>query len=104
MSQDAPTPPLTLSDPVDEETRKFLGTLENDRAALSMQLGDLKVEEVRITRGLVQIDNERQRVFNEILQSRGLQPGRDQVAIDVKTGALSLLSNGPTPQESGRQA
>jgi hypothetical protein len=107
MSEETPLPipkPLTIDDPVSEATRARLGALQNERANLSVHLGEIMLEEVKIVRTLSDIDNEQQRIFNELLRERGLVPGQDFVQIDAKTGVLSRVNHSLTRSFSYRRA
>lgn len=84
-------PPLTIDDPVDERTRHRLGVLNSDRTHLCLQLGELKVDEVRIVRRLTEIDSETQRIFSTLMQDRGLIPGKHEIGVDGQTGKVSLI-------------
>lgn len=87
MTTTAPT--LTINDPVPAETLQHLKQLQGARAELADQLADLEQGKVRILRNLNMIDNEKQRLFDNVLLSRGLPPGT-QVSIDANTGKITL--------------
>lgn len=82
-------PLLTLNDPVDASTVKRIGELLARRHQLGDMLLDYEQEKVKILVESRRIDDERERLFNQILTSRGLAASVP-VEIDPETGRISL--------------
>jgi len=83
-------PQLTLNDPVEMATLKRIGEIQNRRLALGDMLLDLEQEKVKILVEGRRLDDERARIFANILGSRGLHP-TVPVEIDPETGKISLI-------------
>lgn len=93
-------PTLTLNDPVDAATLKRIGEIQTRRYQLGDMLLDLEQEKVRILVEGRKLDDERQRLFANVLTSRGLAPSVP-VEVDPESGKISLLKvNGAAPTEA----
>lgn len=81
---------LNISDPVEPETLAKFGELQAARLQAAERLLDLEQERIRTLRAASNIDNERQRLFEALLISRGLAPNAP-VEIDAKTGRITQV-------------
>lgn len=86
MSNTAPT----IKDPVKAETLAKFGELDNARYELGFRLLEIEQERVRLLAAAHQVDQQRQRLFEEVLLERGLEPGTP-VSINDKTGEIKIL-------------
>jgi hypothetical protein len=97
-------PQLTLNDPVDQATLTRIGEIQNRRLQLGDMLLDLEQEKVKILVEGRRLDDERARLFANILGSRGLHP-TVPVEIDPATGKISLMKvNGVQAQAPSSDA
>ena len=87
--------PLTPNDPVSPEALKKFEELDGARYELGLRLLELEQERVRILAAAHQVDQQRQRLFEQVLVERGLQPGTP-VSINEKTGEIKVLET-PKP-------
>jgi len=85
-----PNASLTLSDPVQPDVLAKFSDLDSARYELGFRLLELEQERVRVLAAAHQVDQQRQRLFEQVLIERGLQPGTP-VSINDKTGELKLL-------------
>ncbi len=83
--------PLTINDPVDEETLKTFQDLLNAQGIIAERLLEIEKNKVRLLRAAMDNDAQRQQTFNRVLEERGLPPG-SPVEIDAKTGAITIPS------------
>ncbi len=81
---------LTANDPVDAATLKRIGEIQGRRFQLGEMLLDLEQEKVKILVEGRRLDEERTRIFNQVLTSRGLAP-TVPVEVDPETGKITLL-------------
>lgn len=88
---------LTINDPVDPQSLKRMGDIQNRRLQLGEMMLDLEQEKVKILVETRQLENERSKLFAHILTSRGIGPSTP-VEVDPNTGKISLLGpNAPAP-------
>ena len=80
-------PKLTIADPVDAETLKKFQQLQSSRLQVAEHLLNIEQDKIRLMRAASNIEAERQRLFEEVLMSRGLPPNYP-VEIDGKTGVM----------------
>jgi hypothetical protein len=80
-------PKLTIADPVDADTLKKFQQLQASRLQVAEHLLNLEQEKIRLMRAASNIEAERQRLFEEVLMSRGLPPNYS-VEIDGKSGVI----------------
>ena len=85
-----PKSALTLSDPVQADVLAKFSELDGARYELGLRLLELEQERVRVLAAAHQVDQQRQRLFEQVLIERGLQPGTP-VSINDKTGEIKLL-------------
>lgn len=90
-------PQLSINDPVDAATLKRIGEIQGRRFQLGDMMLDLEQEKVKILVEARRLDDERTRIFNQLLTSRGLAPTAP-VEIDPSNGKITLL------QTNGKQA
>jgi hypothetical protein len=83
-------PNLTLNDPVDASTVQRIGELLTRRHQLGDMMLDVEQEKVRILVESRRVDDERTKLFANILTSRGLSPDTS-IEIDPNNGKLSLM-------------
>lgn len=83
-------PLLTLNDPVDGPTVKRIGELQTRSVQLSQMLLDYEREKVKILVEDRRVEDERARLFSQILTARGLSPNV-AVDIDAESGRIQLL-------------
>lgn len=105
MSTDQPQQPeaqkkLTLDDPLDADTLGKFKQLQTVRLQVSERLLDLEQEKVRILRMAANVDQERTKLFETVLVSRGLPPNFP-VEIDANTGKINPI---PEAVQAGEQA
>jgi len=81
---------LTVADPVPMEVLGQFSKLDEARFNLGGRLLLIEQDRVRILAAAHRIDEQKQRLFEQILMERGL-PITTQVEIDSKTGILTLL-------------
>lgn len=81
---------LTPDDPVSAEILKKFSDLEEARNSVAIQLLMVEQSRIRFLAVAHQIDEQKQRLFEQILVERGLPPTA-QVEINGKTGALRVL-------------
>ena len=81
---------LTANDPVSQETLKKFEELDGARYELGLRLLDLEQERVRILSAAHQVDQQRQRLFEQVLVERGLQP-TTQISINDTTGEIKVV-------------
>lgn len=82
---------LSPSDPVPPDVLAKFSELDSARYELGFRLLELEQERVRILAAAHQVDQQRQRLFEQVLIERGLEPGTP-VSINDKTGELKLLN------------
>jgi hypothetical protein len=84
---------LTPSDPVPADVLAKFSELDSARYELGFRLLELEQERVRILAAAHQVDQQRQRLFEQVLVERGLQPGT-AVSINDKTGEINVIERG----------
>jgi len=94
---------LTINDPVDPATLKRIGEVQTRRYQLGDMMLDLKQEEVKILVEARRLDEERTKLFSQVLTQRGLLPNMP-VEIDPQTGKLSLIKTNGQVQPQAAQA
>lgn len=87
---------LTPTDPVQPDVLAQFSELDSARYELGFRLLELEQERVRILAAAHQVDQQRQRLFEQVLVERGLQPGTP-ISINDKTGEIKLLGNKAEP-------
>jgi len=85
-----PNPALTSSDPVQADVLANFSELDSARYELGFRLLEIEQERVRILAAAHQVDQQRQRLFEQVLIERGLAPGTP-ISIDDKTGVIKVL-------------
>ncbi len=85
---------LTLEDPVDEGMINRLGELQESWSNLAERNTQLDQEKIHILAALKRIDDEKGRLFEQVLIDRGLAPTR-HIEIDAKTRLVRLLDEEP---------
>ncbi len=97
-----PTNPLTVNDPVDFETMKQIEDLSGRWYDLGGQLLELEQRKVGLLVASKGIDQEKARIFNQILVSRGLPPNTP-IEIEAETGKIVIVRQAraatPDPEE-----
>jgi len=86
------TSALTPSDPVQPEVLAKFSELDGARLELGFRLLELEQERVRILAAAHQVDQQRHRLFEQVLIERGLQPGTP-LSINDKTGEITILES-----------
>lgn len=81
---------LTPSDPVQPDVLAKFAELDAARYELGFRMLELEQEKVRLLAAAHQADQQRLRLFEQVLVERGLQPGTP-VSINDKTGEIKLL-------------
>lgn len=89
MSESETPKRLTINDPVDPAVLTQLEGLDRARLELSGQLLDLEQQIVGILAAAHRIDQQRQRVFDNILIERGIDT-KTLVQVDSKTGGITV--------------
>ncbi len=97
MSDTSENKRLSPEDPVDEATLVALARLRDVRLTLGAQLMDLELQKIQLLSSVKRIDEQNQRMFDEILVSRGLPPGT-AVELDGPSGRLKVIR--PEPAEA----
>lgn len=97
-----PKKQLTVNDPVDQATLQQFSELQTARLQIAERILDLEQEKIKALRAAANIDNERQRLFEGILISRGLSPAT-AVEIDAKTGLLAQVNPNGAPAAAAPQ-
>jgi hypothetical protein len=92
MGMSEPKQPLTPNDPVSQEVLKKFEELDGARYELGARLLELEQERVRVLSAAHQVDQQRQRLFEQVLVERGLQPSTP-VSINDKTGEIKVLES-----------
>ncbi len=80
---------LTPSDPVDVETLEQFRQLQEARARLADELLEVEQAKIRILHAVKRVDDQRNRLFEACLVSRGLAPDTS-VEIDHRTGVITV--------------
>jgi hypothetical protein len=83
-------PTLTASDPVQPEVLARFSELDSARYELGFRLLEIEQERVRILAAAHQVDQQRQRLFEQVLIERGLESGTP-VSINDKTGEIKVV-------------
>lgn len=83
---------LTLEDPVDPDVLVHLDTLHEHWMDLSERHTLLEQEQIQILAALKRIDDEKHKIFEQILIERGISPDQ-RVQIDPKTRVLRTLES-----------
>lgn len=91
MSDQEQQPQITADTPVSKEELQQLDLIGRSRSDAANHLASLELEKVAILRVLRDLDVERDRLYSQILATRGLNPG-SKVRIDGKTGAIAVLA------------
>lgn len=81
---------LTPSDPVAPEILGKFSELDGARLELGFRLLEIEQERVRILAAAHQVDQQRHRLFEQVLVERGLQPGTP-LSINDKTGEITII-------------
>jgi hypothetical protein len=81
---------LTPNDPVPAEVIKRFHDLEEARGNIGLQLLSLEQNKIRLLAVVHQLDEQKQRMFEQVLMERGLPP-ETQVEIN-STGVLKVLN------------
>jgi len=100
QSQPSETKKLTVEDPLDPDTLEKFKQLQTARLQLAERLLDLKEEEIRLLRLAGGVAQERTKLFETVLVSRGLPPNFP-VEIDAVTGKFTLVQ--PLPESAPEQ-
>jgi hypothetical protein len=87
--------PLAPNDPVSPENLKKFEELDGARYELGARLLELEQERVRVLSAAYQVEQQRQRLFEQVLVERGLQPDT-RVSINDKTGEITFIE---TPKQ-----
>lgn len=82
--------PLTPNDPVSQDVIKKFEELDGARYELGLRMLELEQERVRVLSAAHQVDQQRQRLFEQVLVERGLQPSTP-VSINDKTGEIKII-------------
>ena len=98
MSKKKSEKKLTIKDPIPQETLGALRQLGDAKIRIAEGLLDLETQKIGFLAGAKRIEEQKSRIFGEILTSRGLSPS-STVQIDRDTGAIKVLSTGPHVQE-----
>jgi len=80
---------LTINDPVAPTILSKLENLDRVRMELAGQLLDLEQQKVSILAAAHQIDQQRSKLFDNVLLERGIDP-KTLVQVDSKTGGISV--------------
>jgi hypothetical protein len=80
---------LTLDDPVDTETLQKFNKLEVARHELGARMLEIEQEKIRILGAAHQVDQQSQRLFEQVLLDRGIKPNAP-VDIDSTTGKVTM--------------
>lgn len=89
--------PLSPSDPVKADVLARFAELDSARYELGFRLLEIEQERVRILAAAHQVDQQRQRLFEQVNVERGLPPGAP-VTINDKSGEITVLDRkAPTP-------
>lgn len=90
---------LTPNDPVEPDTLRQFEEFQSNRAQIGERLLELEMTKVRLLRAAMDIDTQRQHLFEKILTDRGID-GKAPVEIEAKTGAISFLGPNGQPMPS----
>jgi hypothetical protein len=80
---------LSLEDPVDPGTMAQLSRIHQSQAQIAERLARMELEKVRLMRAFSGMDTEQQKIFDDLLISRGLPPNLP-VEITAGTGKIKL--------------
>lgn len=93
---------LTADDPVEREVLEQLRELQDSRLQIAENLLDLEQTKIQLLASAKRVDDQRGRIFQAILVSRGLSPTLS-AEIDARSGKLLLEEDPPTPQPTPAQ-
>lgn len=90
MTDESKPQKLTVNDPVTPEVLASFNQLEEARLSIASRLLQLEQTRVKLLAGAHQVDQQQQRLFEQVLVERGLSPA-SEVSIDSNTGVLQLV-------------
>lgn len=95
---DKPTK-LTPNDPVSPEALERLNELERGQYQIALRLLQLEEDKVKLLAASHQVNQQRQRMFEQVLMERGMPP-QSQVEIDSDSGKITLFGDKPKKSKS----
>lgn len=98
----APAKRLTADDPVERDVLEQLRELQESRSRIADNLLDLEQSKIQLLASAKRVDDQRGRIFQAILVSRGLSPALS-VEIDARSGKLILDDPPPSPSPPSAQ-
>lgn len=91
---------LSIEDPIEPATLDQFKKIMLARQQAAERLLDLEQEKIRILRVAASLDQERQKLFETILTSRGLPPNFP-VEVDANTGKIQPIAEAMPAQTNG---
>jgi hypothetical protein len=91
--------PMTIDDPVAQETLKELMQLQDVRGHLCEKVVQLEQEKIRALAAIKRLEDQRQRVLDKILVNRGMSPNT-VFEINGRTGKITI----PKPVEADAES